>query len=79
MANKMCHEIKEKILRNTHMHIYHSIGKVLKEKSVSLFCSGSHRGSLRYPPKIVDKIRQKFPYLREEIFEDKDHKWKINQ
>ncbi len=84
MANKICHEIKEKIFEKysiSCMHIYHSIGKVLKgEICFFVFVSGSHRKVVYDTlPKIVDQIKAKVPIFGKEIFEDDSHKWKLNQ
>tara|TARA_Y100000996_G_scaffold400655_1_gene370853 strand:+ start:811 stop:1254 length:444 start_codon:yes stop_codon:yes gene_type:complete len=84
MANKICHEIKEEIFKKypvSCMHIYHSLGKVLKgEICFFVFVSASHRKVVYDTlPKIVDEIKAKVPIFGKEIFEDESHKWKINQ
>ena len=84
LANKICHDIKEKIFQKysiSCMHIYHSIGKVSKgEVCFFVFVSGPHRKVVFDTlPKIVDLIKAKVPIFGKEIFEDESHKWKINQ
>lgn len=84
MANKLCHEIKEKTFQEYPircMHIYHSIGRVnAGELCVFVFVSASHRKTvfeaLHF---VVDEIKANVPIFGKEIFEDESHQWKENK
>ena len=84
MANKVCHEIKEKTLNENEvecMHIYHSLGEVkVGQICFFVFISGKHRSNLNnLLKKIVKNIKQKAPIFGKETFEDDSYQWKKNK
>ncbi len=83
MANKVCHEIREKVfeLFPIHcMHVYHSLGTVKSgEICIFVFVSAGHRKTVfEALPYLVDALKAQLPIFGKELFEDDTHQWKTN-
>jgi molybdopterin synthase catalytic subunit len=84
MALEKMHEIREAIFAKypiTCMHVYHSLGVVMKgEICLFVFTSSKHRKvAIDACEECVERIKAELPVWGKEIFEGEGYQWKENQ